>query len=179
MEASFDMMARGVRTAFPEIWGWLTQKWKRHYRKQISRWTGSQSPQLVTLDSAGLLIQSGRKATGWWFPCLAIRTASSHLSILSVKRYTSVWLKLFHNGKLEANFFLLKVWILLGVSFVMVSVLMGLFTWMGARYTAPSGNVEGRRRGDTRASDYVAKYFLYNVNVLTTHGNKFYSAVHF
>lgn len=61
-----------------------------------------------------------------------------------------------------------KVWLLLGVSFVVVSLFMGLLNWMNARHF----NTSTSNATETRISDYLGKYFLYNVNVLTTHGKK-------
>lgn len=62
-----------------------------------------------------------------------------------------------------------KVWLLLGVSFFVVSLFMGLVTWLSAdRQSSSAQKVDGR---EARFSDYLGTYFLYNLNVLTTHGN--------
>lgn len=66
--------------------------------------------------------------------------------------------------------FTYKVWLLLGVSFVVVSLFMGLVTWSSDRQASSTSESDGQVRG-ARFSDYLGKYFLYNVNVLTTHGN--------
>lgn len=63
---------------------------------------------------------------------------------------------------------MVKVWILLVVSFVVVSLFMGFVNWASVQHTLDR-HTEKRKR-DGQVSDYLGKYFLYNVNVLTTHG---------
>ena len=67
------------------------------------------------------------------------------------------------------NWYLLesKVWLLLVASFIVISSFMALISWVNARHLSilTSGGTK-----DNETSDYLGKYFLYNVNVLTNHG---------
>ena len=73
-----------------------------------------------------------------------------------------------------------KVWLLLGVSFVTVSLFMGLVNWTSIVSSIFSRHGNKMKRGGIRFSDYIGKYFLYNVNVLTTHGKlNFHSNIQF
>lgn len=63
----------------------------------------------------------------------------------------------------------MKVWLLLLVSFVVVSVLMGLIAWASG-VSSSFRKSKKENPAHIKFSDYLGKYLLFNMNVLTTHG---------